>query len=98
MKAFNFPRPINRIGFVVFCIGLLMLTVSYLSTADFRYDSVRFASYYKLMESNAREWWQHVFRMGIPVAFVGAWVAWFFDPTLGRVARWIRSGNWRDSK
>ena len=98
MKVANFATPINRIGFVVFCIGALLLVVSLLATVEFRYDGPHIANIYELLFLRERYWWQSTFRIGLPMAFFGAWFAWFYEPTVGRLIRWIRLGSSKDPK
>lgn len=98
MKVVNFAKPINRIGFVIFCVGSLLIVVSLLATVKFSYYGPSIATLYELLIYRVHIWWQFTFRLGLMMAFFGAWIAWLFDPTAGRVIRWIRSGNWKESK
>lgn len=93
MKAVKFSKPINRIGFVVFCFGGLLLIISLLATVKSSYSGVRIASLYELLYARQFYWWQAAFRTGLPMFFFGAWIAWFYEPTVGRLIRWIRSGS-----
>lgn len=95
MKAVSFARPINRIGFILFCMGVLLIVVSVLATIEERYDGLRIARVYDLLLDRQRFWWQFTFRLSLALIFFGAWIAWLYDPTIGRVVRWVRSGNWK---
>jgi hypothetical protein len=35
-------------------------------------------------------WWRPAFRFGCAFAIAGAWLAWLFQPTLGRLYLWIK--------
>ncbi|WP_286978246.1 hypothetical protein [Pseudomonas sp.] len=91
--------PINRLGFVVFIAGATMILVSLWGgidwvdyTGKFRVDLPSARELFDFNYPYRIKWWQPFFRWGCAFAFVGAWLAWLFSPTIGRLVRWIRRG------
>lgn len=83
---------------MVFAVGAILILIGLWGGIDWvKYDgTLQLKMPYKrdLLDFFPRrpEWWQSLFHWGCVLAVVGAWLAWFFSPTIGRLARWIRQG------
>lgn len=89
----SLKAPINRLGFALLCAGIIAVIVSLaFATRWGGYNGPHFPDLGTLLFDRARHWWQSVFRYGLTGAVIGAWVAWLYQPTLGKLLQWIKIG------
>ena len=90
----SLPHPVNRLGFVIFAMGLVVVAACFAASLEPRsygaYFRVRDFEMYFL--SRSFYWWQTGIRYGTVAVCIGLVLAWFFQPTIGRIIRWIRAG------
>ncbi|MFY1029123.1 hypothetical protein [Pseudomonas asiatica] len=94
MKDLRLRTPLNRIGFTLLCFGLALVVVSFLFSYErYGWAGRQFADLETLFLDRAHRWWQTGIRYGSGIAVVGAWLAWAYEPTGGRLLRWIKTGQ-----
>ncbi len=94
MKALKLRDPVNRLGFTLLCFGTVLIAISFLCTFRIAWDGGwHVADFEKLFIDGSRYWWQTGIRLGVVLAVAGAWMAWAFEPTIGKLLRWIRTGS-----
>ncbi len=94
MKSLKLRDPVNRLGFTLLCFGAFLIVVSFLSTyKGYGWSGLRFADLETLFIDRSRYWWQTGIRLGAVLVVAGAWMAWAFEPTIGKLLRWIRTGS-----
>lgn len=85
-------EPVNRAGFFILVAGAASIAVSvgwHAFSGGYRdYMSLTFD-----LDQRAYYGWQWLGRVGLFAMIAGAWLAWAYQPTLGRILRWIRHGN-----
>ncbi|PTS84013.1 hypothetical protein DBR00_11580 [Pseudomonas sp. HMWF032] len=89
--------PINRLGFAIFVVGLAMILTGLLGSIDWLDHYGRWEpnlpsqrALFDIHYPYQAGWWRPTFRWGCAFAIVGAWFAWLFQPTLGRLYLWIK--------
>ena len=93
MKTLGLSTPINRLGFVVLCAGAVITIVSFLGSYEsYGWSGRHFASIERLFFDRALDWWQTGVRWGVCLTIIGAWMAWAFEPTIGKLWKWIKTG------
>ncbi|WP_122223132.1 hypothetical protein [Pseudomonas syringae] len=89
LKAFE--QPVNRIGFVLFCLSLSACTLAFLVTYRTRFDLGIMWFGHLLMDSG-NYWQQSVFKAGLLGAIVGAALAWNLMAYFRKLAVWVSKG------
>lgn len=84
----NFEKPINRLGFVIFCVSVACCLLAFFVTYR-TYFSISWAWVAHLVLDESREWQQSLFKLGLAGAAVGAALAWNFLEQVKRVYRWV---------
>lgn len=83
----------SRVGFVVFCTGVLLMVVPYALSIEINYyGEIQFPSLKGFLRWDSRRSYAPAFKIGLGFAIAGAWLAWFYPQTLGRLIRWVRVG------
>lgn len=92
MRASRFQQPINRFGFVLFCLSLFACALSF---------SVTWRTYYSwdlrwighLLLDSGSEWQLSIFKLGFFGALVGATLAWNLLSLVRRLVAWVSNGS-----
>ncbi|MGF6108985.1 hypothetical protein [Pseudomonas frederiksbergensis] len=80
--------PLNKLGFVVFCLSAGLCLVAYLVTYKTYYSyNANWLGHLVLEES--REWQQTAFKLGLAGVAIGATLAWNYLELVKRVYHWV---------
>lgn len=81
--------PINRIGFLLFVAGLLCSIVA--AAWFFQWQPSRWHGFWDYaLFRRVTVGWQPLIRFGAVLIIVGGWLAWLYQPTIGRLFKWIK--------
>lgn len=92
MSLVTLKHPINRLGFVLFCISLAACFIAFAVTYRTSYQWGIMWIGHLLMESGG-QWQQSIFKLGFVGALVGATLAWNWLRGLRRIAAWVSQGE-----
>jgi hypothetical protein len=92
MRANHFQRPINRLGFVLFCLSLFACALSFTVTWRTYYSwDLRWLGH--LLLDSGYGWQQSLFKLGFIGALVGATLAWNWLKLVRKLIVWVSSGT-----
>ncbi|EOE0844697.1 hypothetical protein L4Z20_001811 [Pseudomonas aeruginosa] len=95
---------VNRVGFIIFIVGWLIILSSFIMCA-FENNSYtkhpfgdalqRFAEYGLWESYSGRNYasWQLTLLFGLVVSFFGGVTAWWYDNTFGKIVSWVKGGR-----
>jgi hypothetical protein len=92
MRASRLEQPINRLGFVIFCLSLLACALAF-SVVWRTHYSWDFRWVGHLLLDSGYEWQQSLFKLGFFGALLGAILTWNLLSSVRRLAVWISTGN-----
>lgn len=84
-------EPVNRAGFSLLIVSIGAFTMALLMAASDG-DGGRFLA--RVLDPGQRSYdtYDYLGRYSLFGALVGAWLAWAYEPTIGRLIRWIKNG------
>ncbi|WP_213939290.1 hypothetical protein [Pseudomonas sp. dw_612] len=88
MMLKKLETPLNKLGFVVFCLSVMLCVFAFLVTyrTSHHYDSYWLAH---LVLDRSYDWQQSVFKLGLAGAAFGATLAWNYLALVKRVYHWV---------
>lgn len=88
MNHKRFETPVNRLGFVLFCVSMFLCIVAFSITYRTLYSpDLRWLAH--LVLDSSSEWQQTVFKLGLIGGFIGAALAWNYLSVVKRICRWV---------
>jgi hypothetical protein len=88
MNFQSFEKPVNRFGFVVFCVSVALCLIAFLVSYRSYYSLSLERLAYLFLDSSTT-WQQTVFKLGVAGAFVGAALTWNYFDKVKRVYQWV---------
>jgi hypothetical protein len=90
MNLKKLEKPVNRFGFILFCLSLGLCLIAFLTTyKTYHHIGVYRLGYLILDES--RDWQQTMFKFGLVGVAIGSTLAWNYLDTLKRLYKWVRT-------
>jgi hypothetical protein len=90
MNLKKLEKPVNRFGFILFCLSLGLCLIAFLITYRTHYSlDAYWLGHLVLDESH--DWQQTVFKFGLVGVAIGSTLAWNYLDNLKRLYKWVRS-------
>jgi len=88
----SLKTPVNRIGFTLLVAGTISLLISVFWFYQWRGSSYQGFWEYAFIQRTTKSW-QFMAKAGAGAVIIGAWLAWLYQPTIGRLLSWIKGAN-----
>ncbi|VVQ29765.1 hypothetical protein PS943_01494 [Pseudomonas fluorescens] len=88
MNLQKFEKPINRFGFVVFCVSMVLCLIAFFVSYRSYYSLSLERLAYLILDSSTT-WQQTLFKLGCAGAFIGAAFTWNYLDKAKRVYQWV---------